>query len=107
MHTDGSVFDNVLVDEQRGYDQLVEPHLGLFSRGIYRVLQNEAHSKEALNSALSKIRSRLAKGDGRSRFPLWAYRICLDEALRVRRHVMRQMYDLQECNDSFSPGPAA
>jgi RNA polymerase sigma-70 factor (ECF subfamily) len=69
---------------------LVRPHLTLFTSGIQRILQNQHETQDALQEALLSIHAGLHLFPARDRFPTWAYRICLNEALLRRRSQMRQ-----------------
>ena len=67
------------------FGQLVQPHLGLFSSGIRRVLGNAADSQDALQNALLAMFQDLPDFQGRSRFSSWGYKICINAALMFRR----------------------
>jgi len=64
---------------------LVSPHLGLFFNGILRILGNRADAQDALQNALLGIYQDLPRFEARSRFSSWAYKVCINAALMVRR----------------------
>jgi RNA polymerase sigma-70 factor (ECF subfamily) len=71
------------------FEALVAPHVGLFFNGILRILGNRADAQDALQNALVGIYQDLPGFEARSRFSSWAYRICINAALMVRRSQAR------------------
>jgi RNA polymerase sigma-70 factor (ECF subfamily) len=68
---------------------LVQPHLRLFTSGIQRILQDEHRTQAALEKALLSIYCSLGQSGETCRFTTWAYRICLNEALKMRRQSLQ------------------
>ena len=90
--------ENNLIDRaQRGdgdaFSTLVGPYLGLFFAGIHRILQDTQDAQDALQEALMSIHSELPQFQGKSKFSTWAYRICINEALMLRRSRIRRRED--------------
>ena len=75
------------------FSRLVGPYLGLFYAGIHRILQDTLDAQDALQEALISIHGELARFQGKSKFSTWAYRICINEALMLRRSRMRRRED--------------
>ena len=67
------------------FTDLVQPHLHRFRSGIQRILQDDHDCQEALQAGLLAIHSELHACHGRTSFPSWAYRLCLEQALLLRR----------------------
>jgi len=67
------------------FTDLVQPHLHRFRTGIQRILQDDHDSQEALQAGLRAIHSELHTFQEITSFPSWAYRLCLDQALLLRR----------------------
>jgi RNA polymerase sigma-70 factor (ECF subfamily) len=67
------------------FERLVRPSLGLFYAGIHRILADPHDAQDALQEALLSIFGALPTFQGVSRFSTWAYRICINEALMLRR----------------------
>lgn len=81
---------------EEAFVALVRPRLGLFTNGIHRILQDANDTQTALQEALLNIQHELDNFHGQVKFSTWAYRICLDQALRLRRSRMRnQCFSLQ------------
>lgn len=86
------------------FGALVEPYLGLFYAGINRILQDPQDSQDALQEALMSIHRELHRFLGKSKFSTWAYRICINEALMLRRSKIRRREDtIEEFMPRFSP----
>lgn len=93
LHGDGEAFSD-----------LVKPYLGLFTAGIHRILQDNTDTQDALQEALLSLHTELHRFQGKSRFSTWAYRVCLNEALMLRRSRMRRREDtLEDFMPRFSP----
>lgn len=75
------------------FSTLVGPYLGLFYAGIHRILQDTLDAQDALQEALMSIHSELPRFQGKSKFSTWAYRICINEALMLRRSRIRRRED--------------
>lgn len=93
--------ESVLLDQARGGDPdafraLVEPHLGMFQAVIQRILLDTLDSQDALQEALLTMHQELARFEGKSRFSTWGYRICVNEALMLRRSRVRRREDAME-----------
>lgn len=82
------------------FGMLVEPYLGLFAAGIQRILQDQLDTQDALQEALLSIYTQLHRFQGKSKFSTWAYRVCLNEALMLRRSRIRRREDTL---DDFLP----
>jgi RNA polymerase sigma-70 factor (ECF subfamily) len=82
----------------------VGPYLGLFYAGIHRILQDTLDTQDALQEALMSIHSELPKFQGKSKFSTWAYRICINEALMLRRSRIRRREDnIEDFMPRFTP----
>ena len=75
------------------FSELVGPYLGLFFAGIHRILQDTLDAQDALQEALISIHGELPRFQGKSKFSTWAYRICINEALMLRRSRIRRRED--------------
>ena len=75
------------------FSGLVGPYLGLFYAGIHRILQDTLDAQDALQEALISIHGELSRFQGKSKFSTWAYRICINEALMLRRSRIRRRED--------------
>jgi len=75
------------------FSSLVGPYLGLFFAGIHRILQDTLDAQDALQEALISIHGELPRFQGKSKFSTWAYRICINEALMLRRSRLRRRED--------------
>ncbi len=98
----------LIVDAQEGdgeaFSLLVRPYLGLFYAGIHRILQDTLDAQDALQEALISIHSELGRFQGKSKFSTWAYRICINEALMLRRSRIRRREDaIEDFLPRFSP----
>jgi len=86
------------------FGTLVEPYLGLFYAGIHRILQDPLDSQDALQEALMSIHRELGRFLGKSKFSTWAYRICINEALMLRRSKIRRREDnIEDFMPRFTP----
>lgn len=86
------------------FSTLVSPYLGLFYAGIHRILQDTLDTQDALQEALMSIHSELPRFQGKSKFSTWAYRICINEALMLRRSRIRRREDnIEDFMPRFSP----
>ncbi len=86
------------------FSALVKPYLGLFAAGIHRILQDPLDTQDALQEALLSIHTELYRFLGKSKFSTWAYRVCLNEALMLRRSRLRKREDaLEDFMPRFSP----
>lgn len=86
-----------LAGDPGAFSRLVQPYLGLFAGGVHRILRNEQDTKHALQEALICMHSLLDSLPPAGRFSSWAYRICLNEALMLRRSRMRGSLATSEC----------
>lgn len=75
------------------FGELVQPHLPLFFNTIHRILGDPADAQDALQEALIAIHRDLPRFEGRSRFTTWAYPICVNAALMLRRSKIRRRED--------------
>jgi RNA polymerase sigma-70 factor, ECF subfamily len=82
--------------DPEAFESIVQPHLGLFSRVIQRILGNEAESQDALQDALITLYRELPSFAGNSQFSTWAYRVCVNQALMHRRKRVRRREDAIE-----------
>ncbi len=78
------------------FGALVEPHLGLFYNSILRILGDPADSQDALQEALIGMHRDLPRFEGRSKFTSWAYPVCVNAALMLRRSKIRRREDAME-----------
>lgn len=86
------------------FSDLVKPYLGLFTAGIHRILQDPLDTQDALQEALLSLHTELYRFQGKSKFSTWAYRVCLNEALMLRRSRIRRREDtLEDFMPQFSP----
>jgi RNA polymerase sigma-70 factor (ECF subfamily) len=86
------------------FSALVRPYLGLFFAGIHRILQDTLDAQDALQEALISIHTELSRFQGKSKFSTWAYRICINEALMLRRSRIRRREDaIEDFLPRFTP----
>ncbi|MBL0312130.1 MAG: RNA polymerase sigma factor [Holophagaceae bacterium] len=97
------VLERAINGDSDAFGALVEPHLPMFYNAIYRILGDRADSQDALQDALMAIHRDLPKFEGRSAFSSWAYRVCINNALMVRRARVRRKEDAME--DLVSQNP--
>ena len=100
--------DQLILSAQEGdgeaFSVLVRPYLGLFFAGIHRILQDTLDAQDALQEALISIHTELSRFQGKSKFSTWAYRICINEALMLRRSRIRRREDaIEDFLPRFSP----
>ena len=79
--------------DSKAFTALVEPSLGMLFAVILRILGDAADAQDAFQEALLSIHLELEKFEGKSKFSTWAYRICVNEALMLRRSRMRRRED--------------
>jgi RNA polymerase sigma-70 factor, ECF subfamily len=89
--------------DDRAFERLLEPSLGLFYAGIHRILADPHDAQDALQEALLSIFGALPTFQRVSRFSTWAYRICINEALMLRRSRARIREEPLE-GDGPAPG---
>jgi RNA polymerase sigma-70 factor (ECF subfamily) len=93
-----------IAGDGEAFGALVEPYLGLFSAGIQRILQDTLDTQDALQEALLSIFTELHRFQGKSKFSTWGYRICLNEALMLRRSRIRRREDtIEDFLPRFTP----
>jgi RNA polymerase sigma-70 factor, ECF subfamily len=80
----------IIAGDGDAFEELITPYLGLFSNGIQRVLKNELDTQDALQAAMIHIHQGLTQFRAESKFSTWAYRICINEALMIRRSRLRR-----------------
>lgn len=85
-----------LAGDGEAFGALVEPHLGMFHAAILRILGDPADAQDALQEALITVHTHLGRFEGKSKFSTWAYRICINEALMLRRSRVRRREDSVE-----------
>lgn len=90
------VLELAINGDSDAFGALVEPHLSMFYNAIFRILGDRADSQDALQDALMAIHRDLPRFEGRSAFSSWAYRICINNALMVRRKRVRRKEDAME-----------
>jgi RNA polymerase sigma-70 factor (ECF subfamily) len=86
--------------DPEAFRALVEPHLGMFQAVIHRILLDAQDTQDALQEALLTMHQQLARFEEKSRFSTWGYRVCVNEALMLRRSRGRRREDFLE---DFSP----
>ncbi len=93
-----------IAGDGEAFGALVEPYLGLFSAGIQRILQDTLDTQDALQEALLSIFTELHRFQGKSKFSTWGYRVCLNEALMLRRSRIRRREDtIEDFLPHFTP----
>jgi RNA polymerase sigma-70 factor (ECF subfamily) len=93
-----------IAGDGEAFGALVEPYLGLFSAGIQRILQDTLDTQDALQEALLSIFKELHRFQGKSKFSTWGYRVCLNEALMLRRSRIRRREDtIEDFLPHFTP----
>lgn len=85
-----------LAGDGEAFGQLVEPYLGMFHSAVLRILGDEADAQDALQEALIAVHTQLNRFEGKSKFSTWAYRVCINEALMLRRSRKRRREDSVE-----------
>jgi RNA polymerase sigma-70 factor (ECF subfamily) len=94
--TESELIAKALAGDGDAFSDLVKPYMGLFTAGIHRILQDPLDTQDALQEALLSIHTELYRFLGKSKFSTWAYRICLNEALMLRRSRIRRREDTLE-----------
>lgn len=94
--TESELIAKALSGDGDAFSDLVKPYMGLFTAGIHRILQDPLDTQDALQEALLSIHTELHRFLGKSKFSTWAYRICLNEALMLRRSRIRRREDTLE-----------
>jgi RNA polymerase sigma-70 factor (ECF subfamily) len=82
--------------DPEAFRALVEPHLGMFQAVIHRILLDTQDTQDALQEALLTMHQQLGRFEEKSRFSTWGYRICVNEALMLRRSRGRRREDFLE-----------
>jgi RNA polymerase sigma-70 factor (ECF subfamily) len=83
--TEGELIAQAAAGDSDAFGALVEPYVGMFFNGILRILGNRADAQDALQNALVSLYQDLPGFEARSRFSSWAYKVCINAALMVRR----------------------
>ena len=103
--TETQLVEQAANGDSDAFGVLVGPHLSMFYNAIFRILGDRADSQDALQDALMAIHRDLPKFEGRSAFSSWAYRVCINNALMLRRVRVRRkedaMEDLVSQNDEY------
>jgi len=94
--SDSALLAAALAGDGEAFGALVGPHLGMFHAAILRILGDPADTADALQEALITVHAQLHRFEGRSRFSTWAYRVCINEALMLRRSRIRRREDSVE-----------
>lgn len=94
--TGAQVLELAINGDSDAFGSLVEPHLPMFYNAIFRILGDREDSQDALQNALMAIHRDLPRFEGRSAFSSWAYRICINNALMLRRVRVRRREDAME-----------
>jgi RNA polymerase sigma-70 factor (ECF subfamily) len=71
--------------DEQAFAALVEPSMGMLYSVVLRILGDPSDAQDALQEALLSIHLDLGKFEGKSKFSTWAYRICVNQALMLRR----------------------
>lgn len=104
VEVESELIAQALKGDGEAFSSLVKPYLGLFTAGIHRILQDTLDTQDALQEALLSLHTELHRFQGKSRFSTWAYRVCLNEALMLRRSRIRRREDtLEDFMPHFSP----
>lgn len=94
--TEAQILERAVQGDSDAFGVLVEPHLSMFYNAIHRILGDRADAQDALQDALMAIHRDLPKFEGRSAFSSWAYRVCINNALMLRRVRIRRKEDAME-----------
>lgn len=94
--TEVQILERAIQGDSDAFGALIGPHLSMFYNAIYRILGDRADSQDALQDALMAIHRDLTKFEGRSAFSSWAYRVCINNALMLRRVRIRRKEDAME-----------
>lgn len=83
----------------------------------YRILLDQSHAEDAVQTAFAKIFTKLETFEGRSALRTWMHRIVVNEALMVLRKIKRQnehsiddllpVFDAAGCRVEFDAGESA
>jgi RNA polymerase sigma-70 factor (ECF subfamily) len=95
-HSEASLLEKAKAGDSDAFSALVEPHLALFYNSIQRILGNPADAQDALQEALIGMHRDLPRFEGRSKFSTWAYPVCVNAALMLRRSRVRRREDAME-----------
>lgn len=95
-HSEALLIEKAKAGDADAFSALVEPHLGLFYNAVLRILGNSADSQDALQEALIGMHRDLPRFEGRSKFSTWAYPVCVNAALMLRRSRVRRREDAME-----------
>ncbi|HLO68365.1 MAG TPA: sigma-70 family RNA polymerase sigma factor [Holophaga sp.] len=102
--TEAETLARAQAGDPEAFGALVEPHLSLFYNAIVRILGNAQDAQDALQEALIGIHRDLPRFEGRSRFTTWAYPVCVNAALMVRRSRVRRREEGMEVRVSHGDG---
>lgn len=87
--------------DEHAFAALVEPSMGMLYSVVLRILGDPSDAQDALQEALLSIHLDLGKFEEKSKFSTWAYRICVNQALMLRRMRSRRREDTV---GNFQPG---
>lgn len=96
LETESQLLARALSGDGEAFAVLVQPSLGMFHSAILRILGDPADAQDALQEALIAMHSQLSRFEGKSKFSTWAYRVCINEALMLRRSRLRRREDSVE-----------
>jgi RNA polymerase sigma-70 factor, ECF subfamily len=82
--------------DAEAFGDLVKPHLSLFYNSIFRILGSPQDAEDALQEALILMHRDLPRFEGRSKFTSWAYPVCVNAALTLRRSRVSRREDAME-----------
>lgn len=94
--TEAEALERAMKGDPEAFGILVSPHLSLFHNSILRILGDPSDAQDALQDALMAIHRDLPRFEGRSAFASWAYRVCINSALMLRRVRVRRREDAME-----------
>lgn len=94
--SEAQLIERAAQGDSDAFGALVEPKLSMYFNAILRILGDRADAQDALQDALMAIHRDLPKFEGRSAFSSWAYRICINSALMMRRSRIRKKEDAFE-----------
>lgn len=75
---------------QENLPDFVRAHSDWMLAVAYRILLDQAHAEDAVQTAFTKIFAKLETFEGRSALRTWMHRIVMNEALMVLRKIRRQ-----------------
>ena len=87
--------------DQDAFAALIEPSMGMLHSVVLRILGDPSDTQDALQEALLSIHLELGRFEGKSKFSTWAYRICVNQALMLRRARSNRREDAV---GNFQPG---